>query len=185
MLRMGASIREADARLGRMSRQGSRPARLLAAGAAAVLVFASCGDSSVSPTASASRGPQATSSTTVAPTAPPSSGPFKPMAYPAEGAAPCEQPASADPAYGPYEGSIRRIYAKDPATVVFELCDSDPAFLAKIASPALTINDTAWLQSRIEPTADRQRILTEVNGTGPFRVDALGRERGHRPGPVR
>ena len=55
-------------------------------------------------------------------------------------------------------------------TVRFELCDVDPAFLAKIASPALAIDDTAWLQSRIDPTAERQRILTEVNGTGPFRL---------------
>jgi peptide/nickel transport system substrate-binding protein len=154
-----------------MSRQGSRPARLLAAGAAAVLVFASCGDNTVSPTPSASRGPDGTAGTTIAPTAPPTRGAFEPMAYPGKGPAPCEQPASDDPAYGPYEGSIRRIQAKDAATVIFELCDGDPAFLAKIASPALTINDTAWLQSRIAPTADRQRILTEVNGTGPFRVD--------------
>lgn len=93
------------------------------------------------------------------------------MAYPADGPAPCEQPSSGDPAVGPYEGSIRRIHAKDASTVIFELCDSDPAFLAKIASPALTIDDTAWLQSRIAPSAARQRILTEVNGTGPFRLD--------------
>jgi peptide/nickel transport system substrate-binding protein len=153
-----------------MSRERPRPARLLAAGAAAVLVFAACGDSTVSPTASTSRGPDATAGTTDAPTAAPSRGAFKPMAHPAAGPAPCEQPASGDPKYGPYEGSIRRISAKDAHTVIFELCDSDPAFLAKIASPALTINDTAWLQGRIDPTADRQPILTEVNGSGPFRV---------------
>jgi peptide/nickel transport system substrate-binding protein len=153
-----------------MSRQGPRPARLLAAGAAAVLVFAGCGDTSVPPTATASRGPEATTGNTLPPTAPPSKGAFEPMAYPVDGPAPCEQPASDDPARGPYEGSIRRIHAKDAATVVFELCDGDPAFLAKVASPALTIDDTAWLQGRIDPSADRQRILTEVNGTGPFRV---------------
>src|SRR5919109_586109 len=99
-------------------------------------------------------------------------GAFVPMAYPEAGPAPCEQPASKDPKYGPYEGSIRRIRAKDAATVIFELCDADPAFLAKIASPALTIDDTAWLQSRIDPELDHPRILTEVNGTGPFRLDA-------------
>ena len=76
------------------------------------------------------------------------------------------------PRYGPYEGSMRRIHATDARTVVFELCDADPAFLAKIASPTLAIDDTAWLQSRIDPTAERPRILTEVNGTGPFRLDA-------------
>jgi ABC-type transport system substrate-binding protein len=93
------------------------------------------------------------------------------MTYPVDGPAPCEQAASDDPAYGPYTGSLRRIGAKDPETVVFALCDSDPAFLAKIASPALTIDDTAWLESRIDPAASSQRIFTEVNGTGPFRLD--------------
>jgi peptide/nickel transport system substrate-binding protein len=136
-----------------------------------VLVFASCGDTTVSPTASASRGPEATAGSTRIPSALPSKGAFKPMAYPADGPAPCEQPSSDDPAVGPYEGSIRRIHAKDASTVIFELCDSDPALLAKVASPALAINDTAWLQSRIAPSAERQRILTEVNGTGPFRID--------------
>jgi peptide/nickel transport system substrate-binding protein len=154
-----------------MSRQRPRPARLLAVGAVAVLAFASCGDTTVSPTPSASRGPEGTADTSGLPIARPSSGPFEPMSYPADGPAPCEQPSSDDPALGPYEGSIRRIRAKDDRIVVFELCDSDPAFLAKIATPALTIDDTAWLQSRIDPTADRQRIVTEVNGTGPFWVD--------------
>ena len=92
------------------------------------------------------------------------------MVYPVDDPAPCEEPESADPAYGPYQGSIRRIIALDDVTVRFELCDVDAAFLSKVASPALAIDDTAWLQSRIEPAADRQRILTEVNGTGPFRL---------------
>jgi ABC-type transport system substrate-binding protein len=92
------------------------------------------------------------------------------MVYPVDDPAPCEEPESADPAYGPYQGSIRRIIALDDVTVRFELCDVDAAFLSKVASPALAIDDTAWLQSRIDPTADRQRILTEVNGTGPFRL---------------
>jgi peptide/nickel transport system substrate-binding protein len=154
-----------------MSPQGPRPARLLAGAAAAVLVLASCGDSTVPPSASASHGPEGTAGVTAAPTAPPSRGAFDPMAYPADGPAPCEQPTTKDPAHGPYAGELRRVRAKDVRTVVFELCDSDPAFLAKIASPALVINDTAWLQSRIEPASDKQRIVTEVNGTGPFRVD--------------
>jgi peptide/nickel transport system substrate-binding protein len=154
-----------------MSRQGPRPARLLAAGAAAVLVFASCGDTTLTPSSSTSRGPETLPSTTSVPTAVPSRGAFQAMAYPADGPAPCEQATSKDPTRAPYDGSIRRLVAKDPMTVVFELCDSDPAFLAKIASPAMVINDTAWLQSRIDPAANRQRIVTEVNGTGPFRVD--------------
>ena len=121
-------------------------------------------------------GPDATrlpgpSASTAFPTAPPSTGPFKKMAYPVEGPAPCEEPASPDPAFGPYEGSLRRVFARDPLTVVFELCDSDPAFLAKIASPALAIDDTAWLQTHLDPELDEPTILTQVNGTGPFRLD--------------
>ncbi len=152
-----------------MSRSTNRPGRLLAAGAAAIVVIAGCGDPgpTSSPQASQLTGP---TSTAAFPTAPPTRGPFVPMAYPAGDPAPCEEAASADPAFGPYEGSIRRIIALDDVTVRFELCDVDPAFLAKVASPALAIDDTAWLQSRIDPAAERQRILTEVNGTGPFRL---------------
>lgn len=154
-----------------MSRSSYRPGRLLAAGAAAIVVIVACGDPgpTTSPQTSQLTGP---SSTSAFPTAPPSRGPFEPMAYPVGDPAPCEEPASADPAHGPYQGSIRRIIALDEVTVRFELCDADPAFLAKVASPALAIDDTAWLQSRIDPAAERQRILTEVNGTGPFRLQA-------------
>jgi peptide/nickel transport system substrate-binding protein len=137
---------------------------------AAIIAIAGCGgpSPSTSPDASRLAGP---SDDQGFPTAPPSTGPFTPMAYPAEGPAPCEEPASTDPAYGPYEGSLRRVFARDERTVVFELCDSDPAFLAKIASPTLGIDDTAWLQSRLDPAdGGAPRILTEANGTGPFRL---------------
>ena len=152
-----------------MSRR-PRLGRLLAAGMAAIIVIVGCGEPAPSTDPDASLLPEPTGSTAF-PTAPPSRGPFDRMAYPVEGPAPCEEPASVDPAYGPYEGSLRRVFARDPATVVFELCDADPAFLAKIASPALAIDDTAWLQSRLDPELGRPRILTEVNGTGPFRLD--------------
>jgi ABC-type transport system substrate-binding protein len=152
-----------------MSRR-SRPGRLLAAGMAAIIVLVGCGGPSPTTGPDATRLPGPTASTAF-PTAPPSSGPFEKMAYPVAEAAPCEEPASPDPAFGPYEGSLRRVFARDPLTVVFELCDADPAFLAKIASPALAIDDSAWLQSRLDPGLERPRILTEVNGTGPFRLD--------------
>lgn len=152
-----------------MSRR-PRPGRLLAAGMAAIIVIVGCGGPAptTSPDATLLPGPTAS---TAFPTAPPSTGPFQKMAYPVQGPAPCEEPASPDPAYGAYEGSLQRVFARDPLTVVFELCDADAAFLAKIASPALAIDDTAWLQSRLEPELERPRILTEVNGTGPFRLD--------------
>lgn len=154
-----------------MSRSTYRPGRLSAAGAAAIVAIAACGAPrpTASPQSSQLTGP---TSTSAFPTAMPSRGAFKPMAYPVGDPAPCEEAESADPAYGPYQGQIRRIIALDEVTVRFELCDVDPAFLAKVASPALAIDDTAWLQSRIDPAAERQRILTEVNGTGPFRLRA-------------
>lgn len=152
-----------------MSRR-PRPGRLLAAGMAAIVVAVGCGGPAPTSSPDATLLPGPTSSTAF-PTAPPSAGPFEKMAYPVDGPAPCEEPASADPAYAPYEGSLRRVFARDPLTVVFELCDADAAFLAKIASPSLAIDDTAWLQSRLDPELDRPRILTEANGTGPFRLD--------------
>jgi ABC-type transport system substrate-binding protein len=153
-----------------MSPLGWRPARLLAAGLAAVLAAAACGDSTVSPTPSPTLlAPTPTGSGQ--PTAAASRGAFTPMIWPKDGPAPCEQPTSDDPRYGAYEGSIRRISAKDPTTVVFELCDSDPAFLAKIATPALSIEDTAWLQGHITPGSGSQPILTQLDGTGPFRLE--------------
>jgi ABC-type transport system substrate-binding protein len=153
-----------------MSRSLPRLGRLLAAGTAAIVALAGCGGPPPSQAPDASRLPSPTQEAAF-PTAPPTSGPFEPMAYPADAAAPCDQAESDDPAFGPYTGSFQRIRATDERTVRFELCDADPAFLAKIASPALAIDDTAWLESRLDPTTDRPRILTEVNGTGPFRLD--------------
>lgn len=57
--------------------------------------------------------------------------------------------------------------------MVFELCAPDVAFLSKIASPALGINDTGWLQTHIDPGASgTQAIVSEVNGTGPYRLES-------------
>jgi ABC-type transport system substrate-binding protein len=101
----------------------------------------------------------------------PSQGRFVKMSYPADGDAPCGQDKAPDADHGPYRGNLKRIEAKDPTTAVFELCRPDVAFLSKIAAPAFAINDTAWLQSRIDPAAKTQRIVTEVNGTGPYRLE--------------
>ncbi len=157
-----------------MSRQQSRWRRLTLAAAVATLVVASCGGPSVSPSDGATRRPGTGPEPTPLASAEPSLGPFEPMVYPPEGPAPCDEDTSATPDHGPYRGTIRRISAIDTATVSFELCDSDPAFLAKIAAPSLPINDTAWLRSRIDPDGGSPRILSEVNGTGPFRLDSWG-----------
>ena len=106
-------------------------------------------------------------------TAVPTSGPFAPTSYPAAGDAPCGQAKAPDASHAAYTGNLKRIRAKDAATVVFELCAPDVAFLSKIASPAFGINDTGWLQSHIEPgTSGAQAIVTDVNGTGPYRLEA-------------
>ncbi len=94
------------------------------------------------------------------------------MTYPRSGAAPCDQQKAPDARHAAYRGNLKRISAKDPTTVVFELCAPDVAFLSRIASPAFGIDDTAWLQSHIDPAAsNRQAIATDVNGTGPYDLE--------------
>lgn len=157
-----------------MSRPRPRSHRLLAAGTAAALVVAACGSPTVPPSGGPSRQPGASVDASPSGPAVASSGPFRPLVYPPDEPAPCDQDAATVVDEGPYRGTIRRISATDDLTVVFELCDADPAFLAKVAGPSLAINDTAWLQSRIDPTSGTQRITTEVNGTGPFRLESWG-----------
>lgn len=106
----------------------------------------------------------------------PSSGPFVRTSYPAAGDAPCGQAGAPDASHAAYTGNLKRIRAKDAATVIFELCTPDVAFLSKIASPAFGVNDTGWLQSHIEPGASGdQAIVTDVNGTGPYRLESWNR----------
>jgi peptide/nickel transport system substrate-binding protein len=103
----------------------------------------------------------------------PSSGRFSPSAYPLGDDAPCGQAKPPDPEHGAYTGNLKRIRSTNARTVVFELCRPDAAFLARIASPAFAINDSAWLRSHIAP-ADTgvQAIEREVNGTGPYRLES-------------
>ena len=106
-------------------------------------------------------------------TAAPSQGPFVPMSYPADGDAPCGQAKAPDAQHAPYAGNLRRITADDIATVVFELCEPDVAFLSRIAVPAFAVNDASWLGSRIDPArSGAQPIVTDVNGTGPYRLES-------------
>jgi peptide/nickel transport system substrate-binding protein len=133
----------------------------------AVLVVVACGPT-VRPSAT----------TTPTPTPPPaatpvpSSRPFVATAYPAAGAAPCGQAKAPDARHAPYAGNLKRITATNPTTVVFELCGPDVAFTSKIAAPAFAINDVAWLESHIDAGgAGDQDIVTDVNGTGPYRLE--------------
>jgi ABC-type transport system substrate-binding protein len=102
----------------------------------------------------------------------PTSRPFAAMAYPAGEDAPCGQAEAPDAGHAPYTGNLKRISASDPDTVVFELCRPDVAFLSKVAAPAFTINDRSWLERHLDPAAGGgQAIFTEVNGTGPYRLE--------------
>ena len=133
-------------------------------------------------------------STPVAVTPAPSSGRFAPAAYPAKNDAPCGEKEAPDASHGRYTGNLKRIRAEDATTVVFELCAPDVAFLAKIADPAFGINDAGWLRAHIDPVArGPQAIVTEVNGTGPYRLEAwsegtevsLARNDGHWDDPAK
>jgi len=132
----------------------------------AALLVASCG---------ATVQPSQTVVPTARPTptaAAPSQDAFVATAYPPGGDAPCDQKKAPDATHARYTGNLRRISAPEPATVVFELCRPDVAFLAKVADPAFAINDSAWLEAHVDPDrAGGQRISTEVNGTGPYRLE--------------
>jgi peptide/nickel transport system substrate-binding protein len=150
-----------------MSPSGHRTPRGVGAlMAALVLVITACG----SPP-DVSRSPSRSTVSEAPSSAPASTGPFRAMTVPATGEAPCDEADPPDASHAAYTGEFKRIRAKDARTVVFELCGPDVAFAAKLATPSLAINDTAWLQSKIEPGGGDPQILTEVNGTGPYRLD--------------
>jgi peptide/nickel transport system substrate-binding protein len=135
----------------------------------AVLVGQACGAPN-QPTAS---GPPP--SDVSAPPAP-SVGPFVPMAHPPDGDAPCDQPQPPDAEHAAYAGTIRRIRAVDARTIEFRTCAPDVAFPSRLAIPAFAVNDTAWLQSHIDPDrSGAQAIVAEVNGTGPYRLERWNR----------
>jgi peptide/nickel transport system substrate-binding protein len=98
------------------------------------------------------------------------------MSYPADGEAPCGQAEAPDAQHSAYTGNFKKITATDATTVVFDLCNPDVAFLSKIAFTSFAINDTAWLEAKIDPAkADNQAIVSEVNGTGPYKMEAWNR----------
>jgi ABC-type transport system substrate-binding protein len=144
-------------RMSRASRRWSPRLAALLAGAA--IVFSACAGTTATPTPSA--GGSEPPPQSVAPSTPDPN--FQALAYPESGEAPCGD--------GTYKGNIKKITATDQNTVVFDLCSSDVAFLSKIAFSAFQINDTAWLESKIDPNATgEQAIVSESNGTGPYRL---------------
>lgn len=153
-----------------MSRQ-PRWLPLLTVLSVSAIVFAACaGTTAPSPSAAPSAAPSAPAS------APASTEPFDGLVYPESGEAPCGQAEAPDAQHDKYTGNFKKITAQDARTVVFELCNSDVAFLSKIAFTSFAINDTAWLESKIDPNADtNQAIVSEVNGTGPYKLSAWNR----------
>lgn len=88
---------------------------------------------------------------------------FEGMSYPEDGPAECGTDTN--------PSNISEIRAEDESTVVFTLCAGDVAFLSKIAFSSFAIDDTAWLE---QYGADGS-ITENVNGTGPYRLDAWNR----------
>jgi len=141
---------------------------LLAVFAIVAIVFAACTPGAVSPSPSSPTATQASQP-------PASTEPFTALVYPESGEAPCGE-ATAPAGFDKYKGNFKKITAQDARTVVFELCASDVAFLSKIAFTAFAINDTGWLESKIDPAkAENQDIVSMVNGTGPYSLKTWDR----------
>jgi peptide/nickel transport system substrate-binding protein len=137
---------------------------------ATALIGEACGEPTPSTASSQPSSPQSV-------TAAPSTGPFEPMAWPPPGGgAPCDQPAAPDADHAPYTGLIRRIRSIDAETIEFRLCAPDVGFPTRLAFAAFGINDTAWLETHIDPgRGGEQAIVSEVNGTGPYRLERWNR----------
>ncbi|MFH0750713.1 MAG: ABC transporter substrate-binding protein [Chloroflexota bacterium] len=134
-------------------------ARLAALGATTAIVVAACGGAATPTPAPA----------TAAPTpAPATETPFEAMSYPTAAEVDC---AGGKFNGKDYTGNFKKVTALDAKTVVFELCSPDVAFLSKIAFSSFAINDTAWLESKVDPAkTENQAIVSEVNGTGPYKL---------------
>ena len=153
-----------------MSRPRRRTAGSAATTFALAVVLAACGPT-VPPIPTS--GPTAS---TAPETVRPSQEAFVPAEYPPSGDAPCGEAAPPDAAHAAYRGALKRIVAKNASTVVFDLCSPDVAFLTKVASPAFAINDSGWLHSHTSPkAAGDQSIVSQVNGTGPYRLESWDR----------
>jgi peptide/nickel transport system substrate-binding protein len=138
--------------------------RLFSVFAVLVLVLAACGQQGS--TESAAESEPAAESEGAEPSA--SAGGGELMAYPADGPAECgteEAPSETNPS------NISEIRAEDERTVVFTLCNSDVAFLSKVAFTGFAIDDSAWLEEHGATGA----LVDQVNGTGPYRLDAWNR----------
>jgi peptide/nickel transport system substrate-binding protein len=67
----------------------------------------------------------------------------------------------------PYGGQLKSVEAVDDLTVVFNLCNTDPAFLGKIAFAAFGIQDADYLAAH----GPDKSIVDNPMGTGPYMLD--------------
>jgi ABC-type transport system substrate-binding protein len=139
--------------------------------ASIAIVVGACSTPAATQAPSASAPPSASQ-----PPASQSAEPFTGMVYPESGEAPCGQAEAPDAEHSKYTGNIKKIEATAANTVVFTLCNSDVAFLSKVAFSSFAINDTAWIESKVDPSKpDNQAIVSELNGTGPYKLTAWNR----------
>jgi peptide/nickel transport system substrate-binding protein len=138
--------------------------RWFSAFAVLALVLAACGAPGASPSAAEESEP---AESEAAPTDDGTA--FEGLSYPEDGPAECG--AEATETNDAYKGNVEQIRAEDELTVVFDLCEPDVAFLAKVAFAVFAIDDTGWLE---QYGADGS-IIENVNGTGPYRLDAWNR----------
>jgi peptide/nickel transport system substrate-binding protein len=151
-----------------MSRSPSLRLRLFALLASAAIVVAACGGATTSASPNGTTAPP--------PSNPASAEPFDGLTYPESGEAPCAEAAAPDATHDAYKGNFKKIAATDAQTVVFDLCAPDVAFLSKIAFSSFAINDTQWLEDKIDPSlTENQPIISEVNGTGAYKLRTWNR----------
>lgn len=110
------------------------------------------------------------SAATPTPTAVASDVPFAPTAWPTSGSACGSGAAPGAPGAASGGSRLGRVQALDAKTVVFTLCVSDGAFLARLAQPSMGIVDAADL-ARI---AENPASIRDVAGRGAYRVAQWG-----------
>jgi ABC-type transport system substrate-binding protein len=133
-----------------------------------VLVLAACqGQGAPSASEAASEEPEPSASEPAASASEEASS-FEGMSYPEE---PAECGAAETDTHAEYTGNIEQIRAEDEHTVVFDLCNPDVAFLAKVAFTSFAIHDADYLEAHAEDGS----LVEEPNGTGPYTLDTWSR----------
>ncbi len=142
-----------------MIRTSGRLPRLATLFAGAVVVIAACTPAaSTAPTTGPTTAPQPTTVASAAPA----------LVYPETGEVTCGTGGNPGEFNGSeYRGNLKSIEAPDAATVVFNLCNPDVAFLQKVAFAVFGINDSGWIAAH----APDGSISRDMNGTGPYELE--------------